>query len=134
MSHFKRIDHTEIVTQQLEATIDFYVGTLGFELRFRDRVESPLGPLEFVYLDLNGTRVELLSYPEATVAPPIDGERVGYRMIALEVDDMQRAIEHLRSRHVDVVWGPKIRPTYSRAEILDPNGLPIELRQWHRAP
>jgi hypothetical protein len=31
---------------------------------------------------------------------------------------------------VEVVWGPKFGETYSRAEICDPNGYHIELRQW----
>jgi len=26
--------------------------------------------------------------------------------------------------------GPRVRETYSRAEIYDPNGYHIELRQW----
>ena len=33
---------------------------------------------------------------------------------------------------VDIVWGPRITPTYARAEIRDPNGYHIELRQWFR--
>jgi hypothetical protein len=55
---------------------------------------------------------------------------LGYRMIALEVDDMQKTADYLRTKGVDMVWGPKVRETYSRAEICDPNGYHIELRQW----
>ena len=51
-------------------------------------------------------------------------------MIALEVDDMQNAADYLRTKGVDIVWGPRVRETYSRAEIRDPNGFRIELRQW----
>ena len=53
-------------------------------------------------------------------------------MIALEVDDMQNATDYLRTKGVDIVWGPRVRETYSRAEICDPNGYHIELRlrQW----
>jgi hypothetical protein len=31
-----------------------------------------------------------------------------------------------------VTAGPRVRETYSRAEICDPNGYHIELRQWFR--
>ena len=33
---------------------------------------------------------------------------------------------------VGAAWGPVKRPDYARAEIRDPDGNPIELRQWHR--
>jgi len=51
-------------------------------------------------------------------------------MIALEVDDMQKTIDYLSTMGIVIVWGPRVRETYSRAEICDPNGYRIELRQW----
>jgi hypothetical protein len=53
-------------------------------------------------------------------------------MIALEVDDMQKTADYLRIKGVDIVWGPRVRETYSTAEICDPNGCHIELRQRFR--
>ena len=92
---------------------------------------SGLGvPIDLVYLDLGGTVVELISYEGASVDPAPEKEHLGYRMIALEVDDMQKTIADLKSKGVDVVWGPRMRETYSRAEICDPNGYRIELREW----
>src|ERR1700730_2879922 len=38
--------------------------------------------------------------------------------------------DYLRTKGVDIAWGPRVRETYSRAEICDPNGYHIELRQW----
>ena len=87
-------------------------------------------PVDLVYLDLSGTVVELISYEGASVDPAPKKEHLGYRMIALEVDDMQKTTDYLRTRGVEVVWGPRVRETYSRAEICDPNGYRIELRQW----
>jgi catechol 2,3-dioxygenase-like lactoylglutathione lyase family enzyme len=76
--------------------------------------------------------LELISYDGATVDPAPQTEHLGYRMIALEVDDMQRTADYLRTKGVDIVWGPRVRETYPRAEICDPNGYHIELRQWFR--
>ena len=131
---FKRIDHVEIVTDQLERTVAFYSGVLGFTVRSRDRIDrSPIGgPMDLVYLDLGGTTVELLSYEGDPVSPAPRDEHLGYRMMALEVDDMSKAVEYLEARGVGIVWGPKVRETYARAEIRDPNGFNIELRQWFR--
>ena len=37
---FKRIDHVEIVTDQLHRTVQFYTEVLGFTVKARDRIES----------------------------------------------------------------------------------------------
>src|SRR3954454_680680 len=68
---FKRIDHVEIVTDQLDRTVQFYTETLGFTVKARDRIESSsLGvPIDLVYLDLGGTVVELITYEGAPVDP-----------------------------------------------------------------
>jgi catechol 2,3-dioxygenase-like lactoylglutathione lyase family enzyme len=131
---FKRIDHVEIVTDQLDRTVQFYTEVLCFTVKARDRIErSSLGtPMDLVYLDLGGTVVELISYEGARVEPAPQKEHLGYRMIALEVDDMQKTADFLKTRGVDFVWGPRFRETYARAEIADPNGYRIELRQWFR--
>jgi len=128
---FKRIDHIELLTANSERAIAFYTGALGFRVRARDRVpNTPLGPLELTYLDLGGTTIELMTYPEARPAAREPGERLGYRMMALEVEDMDAALAELKEKGVDPSWGPIKRPSYARAEIRDADGNPIELRQW----
>jgi glyoxylase I family protein len=129
---FKRIDHVEIVTDQPERTAQFYTEVLGFTVKARDRIERAGSgtALNLVYLDLGGTVVELISYEGVAVDPAPQKEHLGYRMIALEVDDMQQTADYLKEKGVDIVWGPIVRPTYARAEICDPNGYRIELRQW----
>ncbi len=57
-------------------------------------------------------------------------QRLGYRMMALEVDDMHAALDALKDKGVECTWGPLVRPAYARAEIRDPDGNSIELRQW----
>ncbi len=125
---FKRIDHVEIIPGHYEKTIEFYTNILNFKLRERRKVAMP--PLEeIVYLELNGTVVELMSVQNPS---PLSEQpwQVGYQLIALEVEDMDRAIEYLRGKGVEISWGPMTLGNSKRAEIKDPNGLSIELRQW----
>jgi len=131
---FKRIDHIEIVTAEPERTEKFYLEVLGFKLRSRVRVErSHVGaPMNLAYLDLGGTTVELISYEGASVDRAPANEHLGYRMMALEVDDMPKTLEYLKTKGIEPVWGPITRDEYARAEIRDPNGFHIELRQWIR--
>ena len=106
---------------------------LGFKVRAHDRVpQTPLGPLDLVYLELGGTTVELMCYPDTTLGKRVLEERLGYRMMAVEVEDMDGALALLKAREIEPSWGPVRRPAYARAEIRDPDGNPIELRQWLR--
>ena len=128
---FKRIDHVEIVTDQLDRTVAFYTEVLGFTVKLRDRIEqSGLGvPIDLVYLDLGGTVVELIAYEGASVEPAPQKEHLGYRMIALEVDDMQKVADYLNTKGVDIVWG-RLRETYSGAVTTSSRGSGSPKRMW----
>ena len=112
---FKRIDHVEIVTADADRAERFYTEILGFKLKARDHIErSSLGvPMDLAYLELGGTTVELIAYQNAEVAPAPAKEHVGYRMIALEVEDMDRATSYLREKGVELSGGRGLpRPTH----------------------
>ena len=130
---FKRIDHVEVVTNHPDRTVKFYTEVLGFKVRSRERVaKSGAGvPMNLVYMELGGTTVELISYEGAALAPAPTGLHLGYNLLALEVEDMSQAIAFLKGKGVEVVWGPMVRENqFARAEITDPDGYHIELRQW----
>ncbi|EKT4503820.1 VOC family protein [Pseudomonas sp. 32.2.56] len=129
---FKRIDHIELLTASPERIINFYTGLLGFHERDRLRIpETPLGPLDLVYLKLGDGIVEVMCFPEArAIAPRGDEQRLGWQCLALEVDDMAATLASLNQQGVATAWGPVQFPDHIRAEIRDPDGNPIELRQW----
>jgi hypothetical protein len=90
----------------------------------------PAAPLrEIAYLELGGTVIELLSVEKPAEAPQKQWG-VGYRAIAIEVEDMNSAITYLAGKEIPITWGPVTTGRSIRAEIQDPDGLPIELRQW----
>jgi glyoxylase I family protein len=129
---FKKIDHVELVTDRLEETVAFYTEVLGFTVRLRERIpRSSLGvPLDIAYLSLGETGVEVMHYDGAPVKPTPEKEHAGYRLLALEVEDMERALAVLAEKGHPATWGPRTGPRYVRAEVQDPNGNAIELRQW----
>jgi hypothetical protein len=47
--------------------------------------------------------VELISHEGIVVDPAPQTEHLGYRMIALEVDDMEKTADYLRTKGVDIV-------------------------------
>jgi catechol 2,3-dioxygenase-like lactoylglutathione lyase family enzyme len=125
---FKRIDHVEIVPSDLEASIAFYTEVLGFQFKERIPIGAP-NLRQVVYLTLGDTTLELLDMVDP--APADDVPRVGYRIMALEVDDMRETVAYLATKGIT----PSVRPMdvgggSSRGEIRDIDGLSIELRQW----
>ncbi len=125
---FKRIDHVELIPQDLDKTLSFYIDILGFKLKERKKVNNP--PMEeVIFLTLNDTMLEVVSIKDP--APATGALRqVGYCAMALEVDDMDKTIEYLKSKGVEITWGPVNLGKSRRAEIKDPSGLTVELRQW----
>jgi glyoxylase I family protein len=126
---FKRIDHVEIVPQDTERAIGFYGDVLGFAMK--DRITIGMGPLEeVIFMALGDTTLEIVSMKNP--APPSrEGAVAGYRMMAIEVDDMEKAVAYLKSKGVEISVEPVLLADGSkRGEIKDPDGLGIELRQW----
>jgi glyoxylase I family protein len=124
---FKRIDHVEIIPSDFEKTLKFYAEVMGFKLKERVKVGMP--PMqEIVFMTLNDTMIEILSVKDP---PPVASRwKVGYCGIALEVEDMDKAIAYLKTKGVGISQGPVQLGPSKRAEIQDPDGLTIELRQW----
>jgi glyoxylase I family protein len=124
---FKKIDHVEITPSDLDRTIRFFTDIFGFTVKMRKKVDSP--PLEEVaFLELGNTVLELVAVKNPAPAPVVP--QVGYRMMAIEVEDMDKAIEYLKSKGVEISMAPVSLGPSKRAEIKDPDGLTIELRQW----
>ena len=124
---FKRIDHVEIIPSDYERTMSFYTGVLEFTVKQRIPLNAP--PLEEIaYLTLGNTMIELIKVTNPP--PPAEGMPVGYRGIALEVENMDQAVAYLAGKGVPITWGPMDLGDSLRVEIQDPDGLVIELRFW----
>lgn len=125
---FRRIDHVELIPSDVGKTLDFYTEVLGFSVKSRKTLET--GSMrEVIYLALGDTVIEVLSV-EAPNPAPQGPYHLGFRGIALEVGDMEEALSYLASKGVAATWGPVDLGASKRAEILDPDGFMIELREW----
>jgi catechol 2,3-dioxygenase-like lactoylglutathione lyase family enzyme len=131
---FKKIDHVEIVTEHPERSFEFYTAVIGFEEKLRQTVPLPGGALRIVYLGLGGTGIELMTYEGVPVEGAPGTPHRGYALMALEVDDMAATLAELKTKGIAPSWGPRTLEQYARAEILDPDGNSIELREWKQRP
>jgi catechol 2,3-dioxygenase-like lactoylglutathione lyase family enzyme len=116
------------VARNAEKTIDFYVNILGFRIKSRNEVKMP--PMrEVIYLELGDTVIEVISADDPNPKSEVLWE-VGYRGIALEVEDMAKAVDYLQGEGIAIALEPVDLGDSFRGEIRDPDGLIIELRQW----
>jgi len=126
---FKRIDHVEIIPKDTERAVKFYMEVLGFKMKNRTKIG--LGALEeVIFLELGDTMLEIVSMKNPAM-PSDEAPVVGYRMMAIEVTNMDEAVAYLKGKGVEMSLGPMTLADGSkRGEIKDPDGLGIELRQW----
>lgn len=139
-----RMTHVGICVTDLERSVAFYRDLLGFTRRSELRVQGEpadtllrLRPvdLEAVYLERDGTRIELLHYvsPGAVGdgAPrPMNGR--GLTHLSLRVESVADVVATLRAAGVTVLDDTHIDiPAFGAAAIFvtDPDGTLIELVQ-----
>ena len=125
----KRIDHVEITTGKPEETLAFYTNVLGFKIKEKNKMVGREPLQEIYFLTLADTMLEILWAKDPAPLSPAPWQ-TSYRMMALEVDDMDKTLAELKSKGVEPTRPPMTMGKTKRAEIKDPNGLSIELRQW----
>lgn len=86
---FKRIDHVEITARGHGEGVGllYKSAQLLHQHRQAGRPDTPWK--EIVFLQLDDTQLEVLTSAVPCEAPPAQ-ERSGYRMMAIEVDDMDK--------------------------------------------
>jgi lactoylglutathione lyase len=125
MKNIRSLAHVALDVSNLEASLDLYVGKLGFEEMFRLEMKGWL----IVNLRINDTQhLELFVAPNGSPAPVHNG--AGAHHICLEVDDIGAAIAEFNAR-----GGELTRPrtvgldNNEQAWIADPDGNRIEFMQ-----
>ena len=123
-----RIDHVHVVATDMDKSIAFYTDILGFRLVRRVQSGPQDARRELAYVGLGDVLLELLSPSQVA---QIAG--LATKPFALTVNDMAATLEELVSKGVEIVT-PQRKGSFFEglmAEIKDPSGLTIELREWH---
>ena len=123
----KKTHHVAIICSNYEKAIDFYVKKLGFCL-IRE-VNRPQQQDILIMLESGQIVLELFikSNAPARVDAP---EAMGLRHLAFRVENMDEAVEWLRSRGVETE--PVRNDTINGGRFTffkDPDGLPLELHE-----
>ena len=119
----KQLAHVCIFANDLAETRDFYRDVLGMEIVFNFQRQ---GAWYGFYLGANGrSHVEVFLKPEAEYS---DRNRINH--FCLEVESMDEAVAHIRSKGVPVTEKKLAGDDTWQAWITDPNGVRIELFEY----
>ncbi|MFB3897862.1 MAG: VOC family protein [bacterium] len=123
-----KIDHTAITTRDLIQSLRFYTEVLGFIET--DRLEFPEQQMHLVYVEKNGSKIELFGYdrPVETIENKSNNPVVGFTHLALLVDNLNDTVMELKQKGVKF----DIEPTDAKGEVRiaffkDPDGNVLEL-------
>ncbi|MBW4485184.1 MAG: VOC family protein [Tildeniella torsiva UHER 1998/13D] len=126
MPFCRGIHHVAIICSDYAQSKHFYTKVLGFEvLRETYRADRQSHKLDLRLED--GTQIELFSFPSPPLRPSRP-EAQGLRHLALAVDDLEAAIQHLQTCGVPTEEIRLDELTGKRFVFFqDPDQLPIEL-------
>jgi len=123
MIKVKQLAHVCIFAQDLEATRSFYRDVLGLDTRFNFLRD---GRIFGFYLDCGGrSHVEVFEKAEASYS-----ERNQINHFCLEVEDIEAAVAHIRSKGVAVTAKKLACDDTWQVWTTDPNGVKIELFEY----
>lgn len=125
-------DHTAFQVSDMDQAVAFYVDKLGF--RLLSRAVNAQEHEAYAFLALADLRLELIqdlartSYPKPTVQPPYCPH------LAIQTDDMGRAVERLQKSGVPILRGPlEVKGEDTWLYFCDPDNNILEYVQWYGA-
>lgn len=122
------IGHTAFRIANLQRSLDFFCGTLGFREAFRLEKEGEPSPW-IVYIQITpGQYIEL--FPGGQGENPPRGNALGYNHFCLLVDDIHATLQEFAQRGLPVPGAP-VQGVDNNWQywIKDPDGNAIELMQ-----
>jgi methylmalonyl-CoA/ethylmalonyl-CoA epimerase len=118
---FERIDHIGVAVEDLDEAVALYGERLGMELQHRETVESQ--GVEAILLGVGESHVELLRPlgPDTAVGRFLDRNGPGLHHVAYGTDDIERAIDSVRSAGLRLIdEEPRTGIRSSRVAFLHP--------------
>ena len=118
---FGLIDHIGVATDDLDASLALYEGSMAMPLAHRETVEEQ--GVEAVLLDVGDCHVELLSPlgPDTPVGKFLERKGPGLHHVAYRVDDINAVLAQLANSGIELIDSePRTGIRSSRVAFLHP--------------
>jgi catechol 2,3-dioxygenase-like lactoylglutathione lyase family enzyme len=126
-----QLHHVTLSVSNAEQVSKWYSDVLGFKIRDRFTLTPPRGgKIQVVRVGIPGLQMNISQF-KGSVSPNRQGERQGWRHLALQVASVDRSYQQLRAKGVQFLGEPftyKL-PGYRIAFFHDPEGNILELYQ-----
>jgi catechol 2,3-dioxygenase-like lactoylglutathione lyase family enzyme len=135
----KTIDHVGIMTNDLQKSVKFYTGMLGFSIALK--MEMAEAGLSVVFVEKDGSKIELMEYrgknaPKRSkpVEIAVGGQSIPVNdHITFSVDDMEDTVADFKEKGVVFGLEPiQLEGGMKLASFKDPDGMLIELVEHPR--
>jgi methylmalonyl-CoA/ethylmalonyl-CoA epimerase len=99
----KKVDHIGIAVKDLDETLKFYEDVLGIKAQGNEVIEEQ--KVRVAFLPIGDTEIELLESTEENgpVSKFIEKKGEGIQHIAYKVDDIDKAIEEMKSKGIRMI-------------------------------
>ncbi|HWF78585.1 MAG TPA: VOC family protein [Caulobacteraceae bacterium] len=103
---FKGVDHVVVAVKDLDASVGRYETLYGTQVS--DRSESPQAGMKMAFFRFPDSYVELVSNlgADGPIAKRLEDRGEGVHLIAMKVDDLEKAVAELRDKGVRLVGDP----------------------------
>lgn len=98
-----KVDHIGIAVKNIDEALNFYEGVLGLKTAGKETVEEQ--KVTVAFLPIGDSEVELLesTSEDGPIAKFIEKNGEGIQHIAYKVDDIEKAIETMKSKGVRMI-------------------------------
>ena len=103
---FKGVDHVVVAVKDLDAAVASYETIYGVSVS--DRNEAPAAGMKMAFFRFDDSYVELVSNIDESgpIAKRLADRGEGVHLIAMKVDDLEKAVTELRDKGVRLVGDP----------------------------
>mgnify|MGYP001030818835 CR=1 FL=1 len=122
----KKINHIGIAVNNVEEALKLYTDVLGLKVKGIETIEDQKAKTAII--PVGESKIELIEStdPRGTIAKYIEKRGEGLHHIALEVSDIQKALEALRDKGIPLIdEKPRAGVENTKIAFLHPKGTKI---------
>jgi methylmalonyl-CoA epimerase len=127
-----KIEHIGLAVKDIEEAAKLYQDAFG--CRVSDPIDVPDRKLKIAFIDISGTKLELLmgTDDESVISKFIEKKGEGIHHICFEVEEVEKAAAQLQEKGIELVDKPRMGAEGKKIVFINPkstHGVLIELKE-----
>jgi catechol 2,3-dioxygenase-like lactoylglutathione lyase family enzyme len=110
----REISHTQLPVLDLKRSFDFYLNTLGFQMK------GDFGEFAVIGLDKGATIFLWVTQDQTTATFTVNGE--DFPSIGIEIESMNELTNNLKQYGTEIIWATEDQEGRKFSKFYDPDG------------